>query len=82
MKQKDIALIIVVAVFSLVVAMVLSNLVFGRASFKEQRAEVTDPISAQFTPPSDVYFNNDSIDPTETIRIGEGENQTPFKQAQ
>ena len=82
MKQKDIALIIVVATFSLVIAAVSSNFIFGRASLKEQKAERTEAISAEFSPPSNVYFNDQSVDPTVIIRTGEGENQTPFKQAE
>lgn len=81
MKQKDIALIIVVAVVSAVVALVLSNILFGSPSRSQQKAEVVDPITANFPAPDQRYFNGDSIDPTQTITIGNGQtNQAPFNQ--
>ncbi len=79
MKQKDIALIIVVAVVSAVVALVLSNILFGSPSRSQLTAEVVDPITPSFSAPDQRYFNNDSVDPTQTITIGNGQsNQTPF----
>jgi flagellar basal body-associated protein FliL len=81
MKQKDIVLIIVVAFVSAVAALVLSNFLFGSPSRSQQKAEVVDPITANFQAPDRRYFNKDSIDPTQTITIGNGQtNQTPFNQ--
>jgi len=84
MKQKDVALIIVVAFVSAVVAFFLSNILFGSPSRSQQKAEVVDPITANFPSPDQRYFNNTSIDPTQTITIGNGQtNQAPFnKQSQ
>lgn len=80
MKQKDITLIVIVAIFSLVVALVASSFLFGGAKAKTQQAEVVEPISAAFTQPDTRYFNDQSIDPTEVIRIDNNANQTPFNQ--
>jgi hypothetical protein len=80
MKQKDIALIIVVAVVSVVVATLMSNVLFASTGAKEQQAETVDAISADFANPDSKYFNSTSVDPTETIRIGDTTNQTPFDQ--
>ena len=77
MKQKDIALIVVVAIVSAVIALVLSNLLFG-PSRSQQKAEVVDPITAAFQTPDKRYFNANSVDPTQTITIGTPSNQTPF----
>jgi hypothetical protein len=80
-KQKDIALIIVVGVVSAVIALVLSNILFGSPSRSQQKAEVVDPITADFSAPDQRYFNSNSVDPTQTITIGDGQtNQTPFNQ--
>lgn len=79
MKQKDITLIIVVGVVSVITAFLISNFFFGSPENRQLEAEVVDPITAEFNLPSDQYFNENSIDPTETIRIGETGNQTPFK---
>ncbi len=77
MKQKDIALIVIVAIVSAAVALALSNVLFG-ASRSQQKAEVIDPITASFPAPDQRYFNANSVDPTQTITIGNQSNQTPF----
>jgi hypothetical protein len=79
-KQKDIALIIVVAVMSAVIALVLSNILFGSPARSQQKAEAVDPITADFPAPDQRYFNTNSVDPTQTITIGNQSNQTPFNQ--
>lgn len=81
MKQKDIALIIVVGFVSAVFALVASSFLFG-SSQKQQKAEVADKITAEFTSPDDRYFNENSVDPTQPIVIGDNSNQSPFKQVQ
>jgi len=82
MKQKDIALIIVVGAISVVLATVLSSYGFKFLGAKDQTAETVDVISSSFVQPDKKYFNANSIDPTLIIRIGEDSNQTPFNQAQ
>lgn len=77
MKQKDIAVIIVVAFISAVVSFVVSNKLFVTPSNRQQQVEVVDPIDANFQTPSGKYFNQNSIDPTENTTIG-GNNQNPF----
>lgn len=77
MKQKDIAIIIVIAAVSGVISFFLSGKLFV-GSNNEMQAEVVDTISADFTPPSDKYFNKDSINPAQTIQLGAGGNSNPF----
>ena len=43
MKQKDIALIVVVAIVSVVLASVSSQFLFSKTGAKNQTAEVVDP---------------------------------------
>ncbi len=81
MKQKDIALIVVVGVISIVVSTIVSNLIFSTQGAKAQSAEVVQAINPSFTEPDRRYFNADSVDPTELIRIGDNVNQTPFQQS-
>jgi ABC-type phosphate/phosphonate transport system permease subunit len=78
MKQKDVALIIVIAFVSAVLSIILSNLLFGSKS-RNLKAEQVDKISSQFIQPDKKYFNADAFDPTRTIRIGDGSNSTPFQ---
>lgn len=78
MKQKDIALIIVIAFVSAVMSILLSNVLFGAKS-RNLSAEKVDKITSQFTQPDKKYFNADAVDPTRTIRIGNDSNVTPFQ---
>ncbi len=83
MKQKDIALIIVIAFISGVVSFVLSNKLFVTPSNRQQQVEVVDPINASFNLPSKKYFNSSSINPTQTPTInGNNNNQNPFNGGQ
>jgi len=77
MKQKDIALLVVVVVFSAIIAFVLSNVILGHSN-NSQSAEVVQPIYSNFKVPGSTYFNGSSIDPTETITIGNSANPSPF----
>lgn len=79
MKQKDIALIIVVVIFSGVVSLILSNFLLNPSSAREATVEVIGPITSDFTNPDERFFNETSINPTQTIRISGSQNETPFK---
>lgn len=78
MKQKDIALIIVIAAVSGIISFVLSGLIFGKPADTQQKAEVVDVISSDFALPSSKYFNANSVDPTQLIQIGNNNNPNPF----
>lgn len=80
MKQKDIALFIVVGAVSAVVSVLMSNLLITPSNIKKQQAEKVDSISAEFSVPTtdNKYFNKDSINPTKLIEIGGDPNTTPF----
>ena len=78
MKQKDFALIIVIAFISAVVSFAVSNKLFVTPSNRQQQVEVVDPIQSSFQNPDKKYFNSSSIDPTQTSAIGNGSNDNPF----
>ncbi len=78
MKQKDIALIIVIVAVTGVVAYFLSNLVIGTPSNQQQNVETVEPITAEFQPHDKKYFNSESVNPTQTITIGDNPNPQPF----
>lgn len=78
MKQKDIVLLIVVIFFSAVVAFVFTQTVFVPKEKLELEAEVVEPISAEFRLPDKKVFNEQSINPTQLIQIGNNNNPTPF----
>lgn len=78
MKQKDIALIIVIAFISAIVSFVVSGKIFVTPKNRQQQVEVVDVINSAFQPPSSKYFNSSSIDPTQLVTIGNNNNQNPF----
>lgn len=81
MKQKDIAIIIIVVFVSGVLSYFVSNALFAAPENLETEVEVVTPITADFPEPDAAYFNKDSINPTQIITIGDGQNQQPFQTA-
>lgn len=78
MKQKDIALIIVIVFFSAVISLLLSKAIFVSPKNRQQEVEVVQPITADFPKPDSRYFNSQSFDPTQLIIIGQNANPNPF----
>jgi mannitol-specific phosphotransferase system IIBC component len=78
MKQKDIALVIVIVAVSGVVSFFVSRLLFTSGGKHEQKVEVVQAITTDFNAPSTKYFNSSAIDPTQTIQIGQDTNPAPF----
>jgi hypothetical protein len=70
MKQKDVALIIVMAFISAILSLVVSRFVFSAPQNRQQKAEVVDVIEPQFSTPPPKYFNANSVDPAQPISIG------------
>ena len=80
MKQKDIAVIIGVAGFSVVVAFVLATYVLAKPDSRKENVQGFDAISSNFTAPDSKYFNTTSVNPTQTVKIGGSSNPQPFNQ--
>ncbi|HJQ09136.1 MAG TPA: hypothetical protein VJ836_06675 [Candidatus Saccharimonadales bacterium] len=78
MKQKDIALVLVMAAIGSIVALVVSRLFFATPQNRQQTAEVVDVIAPDFQQPSSKYFNINSVNPTQLIEIGNTTNPNPF----
>ena len=78
MKQKDIVIVSVVVFIACIVSFVASKSFIVKPAARNQQVEVVDAISTTFAPPSKAYFNDESIDPTETIQIGDTTNLAPF----
>jgi len=82
MKQKDIALIVVVIFISAIVSVVVSKVLFASPAKRQQQVEVVQPISDEFPAPDTHYFNNKAFDPTKLITIGDNTNPVPFSAKQ
>ncbi len=78
MKQKDIALILLIASIAAFASFFASRALFASGTKHDQKAEVVDVITTDFTLPDEKYFNANSIDPTQPITIGDDENNNPF----
>jgi ABC-type maltose transport system permease subunit len=78
MKQKDIALVLVITFISAVISLILSNMLFATPKNRQQAVEVVQPITADFPAPDTHYFNKNAFDPTKLITIGPGANPDPF----
>ena len=79
MKQKDLALIIVVIFLSAVISLLLSNMFINSPKNRQAQVEVVDPIVAEFDgSPGTKYFNEQSINPTKLIQIQDNQNPSPF----
>lgn len=78
MKQKDIALILVLVFISGVISFVISGWIFARPADREQKAEIVDVVRSEFIPPNTKYFNNKAVNPTQLIKIGDSNNPNPF----
>lgn len=80
MKQKDMLTIAVIVIISAAVSLILSNLLISTPKNRQQKVEVVEPIGAEFVRPDAKYFNEQSINPTQKIQIGDSSNTKPFKQ--
>lgn len=78
MKQKDIILFIVIGLFSLVVALLLSSVLLNTEENKKLESAVVTPITTEFDDEDKVYFSADATNPTQTIKINENSNEQPF----
>ncbi len=80
MKQKDIAVIIAVALLSAIVSVLLSTKLLISPAKRQQSAEVVDKISTEFTLPDERFFNEQSINPTRKSQLDQT-NENPFNGA-
>lgn len=77
MKQKDIVLIIVIVFVAAILSFFASGFLFG-SDQKEQQAEKVDTIGTEFPQPDKKYFNEESINPAQSIEVGDNDNANPF----
>lgn len=78
MKQKDIALILVIVFISGVLSLLVSNKFISPPKHDLKAAQV-EPIVEDFEEPDQKYFNEQSVNPTQPITIGGSDaNQNPF----
>ena len=79
MKQKDLIIIVAVAVVAGIFSYVIANFIFGGEKSYKLTAPTVQPITAEFKQPDQAYFNTNSLNPTKNITIGDSTNNQPFK---
>ena len=75
MKQKDVALIIVMVFVGGVLALVISRFIFSAPSNRQQTAEIVDVITPEFSVPPSKYFNSNANNPAQPITLGTDDKQ-------
>lgn len=78
MRQKDIALIVVIVFISAIISLFVSKKIFTSPKNRQQQVEVVQKITADFPSPDKKYFNSSAFDPTQLITIGQNANADPF----
>ncbi|MGB4967384.1 MAG: hypothetical protein WBO35_04245 [Candidatus Saccharimonadales bacterium] len=78
MRQKDVALYLVIAFISAITAFFVSSKLIVTPEKRQQEVVMVEPISETFEKPTDTYFNGESINPTQMSLVGQPTNQTPF----
>jgi len=79
MKQKDLAMILVIVIASAIISFVLGRFIFASPKDRATQVELVDAISTTFPFPDRKYLNEQSINPTMLIQISENANNAPFK---
>lgn len=77
MKQKDIAIIIVIVFVAGFASFFLSGFLFGGES-KQQQVEKVDAITTNFPLPDKKYYNEGAINPAQDIQVTDNQNDNPF----
>ncbi len=78
MNKKDLTTILAVALFAGVASLVLSSIIITPKSTKGLKAPTIDKIDSTFQRPDKRYFNDQSLNPTQLIEIGDSPNAKPF----
>ncbi len=82
MKQTDIAMLILITSISLLFSYFVGNAVLGGDKNRNTEVERVEPISAEFLQPDAQIFNDDAVNLTRTINIGDSSSTDPFSSGQ
>lgn len=72
MKRSDIAMIILIASMSMLIAYFIAKSVLGDGTSEAVTVKTADPISKTVDEPDPSIFREDAINPTVEVFIGEG----------
>ena len=69
MKKTDLAMIILIASVSILLAYFVANSIFGDVSKESAQVKTIEVINADIVPPSITIFNKDAINPAVEVQI-------------
>lgn len=69
MKKTDLAMIILIAAVSVLVAFFGTNAILGDAASEEQKVPTIEEISSTIQDPDPAIFNSDAINPAVEVQI-------------
>lgn len=78
MKKNEIALLILIIAISVGIAYAVGQSIFGNATTEPVNVETATAIAPDIKNPSAAIFNDNAINPTVPVRIGDPSNQQPF----
>ncbi len=74
MKRSDIAMIILIASISVLMAYFIAKAIVGDVQNETVKVKTTEAISTDITEPDPTVFNKDAINPTVEVIIGDQSN--------
>lgn len=75
MKKSDIAMIILIASISVLVAYFVAKAIIGDVQNESVQVKTADPITTEIAEPDPTVFNSNAINPTVEVIIGDSRNQ-------
>lgn len=82
MKQEDMASLLLIVGISLIVSFIGARAILGSPDDRSKEVQIIRPIEAGIDTPSEKIFNDDAINPTELIDIGDTQTDTPFVESE
>lgn len=86
MQRKDLNTVVVIVIVAGSISLVFSNLVL-KPRVKREKVETVQAVSAEMPNVKNdkaysSFYNSNALNPTQTIRIGDQQNQDPFRGGQ
>jgi len=87
MKQKNVSLIVSVAIVAALFSAIISSVLFSATTNRREKVPVASAINPDFPDPGNdenfkAFFNPGALDPTQLIQIGGSSNTQPFSGSQ
>lgn len=72
MKKTDIAMIVLIASMSILIAYFVANAMLGGKDSESVTVKIAEPILTEVPAPDPTIFNTEAINPTVEVIIGQG----------